>query len=86
MWRILSQPSFYTITFVFMMNQRFSNEKQTNMWYRIASSALNQRTKFVGFTDILQTDDITHLQDGIANSEKAILSSTPVELHNSRIN
>ena len=38
-----------------MMNQRSSNEKQTNMWYQIASSASNQRTKFVGFT--LQTCD-----------------------------
>ena len=32
------------------VNQRSSNEKQTNMWYQIASSASNQRTKFVGFT------------------------------------
>ena len=32
-----------------MLNQKSSNEKETNMWRQIASSASNQRTKFVGF-------------------------------------
>ena len=31
MRNLFSQPSFQTITFAFMMNQRSSNEKQTNM-------------------------------------------------------
>ena len=57
-----------------MMKQRSSNEKQTNMWNQIASSASNQRTKFVGCT--LKTCDFTRwrrlLQDGVANSEKCI--------------
>ena len=57
-----------------MMNQKSSNEKQTNMWNQIASSASNQRTKFVG--SLVQTCDFTRwrrlLQDGVANSEKRI--------------
>ena len=31
-------------TFAFMMNQRSSKKKQTNMWYQIASTDSNQRT------------------------------------------
>ena len=50
---LFSQPSFQTITFVFMMNQRSSNKKQINMSYQIASGASNQRNKFVQFS--LQT-------------------------------
>ena len=47
------------MTFVFMINHMSSNEKQTDMWYQIASSASNHRTKFVGFT--LQTCDFPPL-------------------------
>ena len=80
MWNIFSQPSFQTTTFVFMVYQRSSNKKHINMWYQIASSASNQRAKFVGFT--LQTYD---LQDGVANSEKAFLNLSRSLLKNEYI-
>ena len=51
------------------MTQRPSNEKQTNMWHQIASSASNQRTIFVGFTHC-RLVTLPHYQDGITNSEK----------------
>ena len=47
------------ISFVFMMNQRSSNKKQTNKWYQIASSVSNERTNFVRFT--LQTYNFSPL-------------------------
>ena len=50
-WQILQKSHFKkTITFIFMLNQRSSNKKRTNMWYQIASGSLNQRTKVLGFT------------------------------------
>ena len=54
-----------------MMNQSSSNEKQTNMWYQIASSASNQRTKFVRFT--LQTRDFAPLTRWHCELQKGII-------------
>ena len=53
-----------TITFVFMVNQRSSNEKQTNMYdtrlqVEVVPQTRGHRTKFIGFT--LQTCDFAPL-------------------------
>ena len=61
--KLVSRPSL----FFSMMNHRYSNKKHVNMSYKNVIGASNQMTKFVGFT--MQT--LSHLQDGVVNTEKA---------------
>ena len=61
-----------------MMNQRSINKKHTHMWYQIVCKwhlkphrSQRQRTRSVGFADIVDLWLLLHLQDGAMNSEKS---------------
>ena len=71
LWNIFSQPSFLTMTFVYMMNQRSSNKTHINMWYKIARGASNQRANFVGIT--LHTYDFAPLTRWLRELRKGVL-------------